>query len=283
MGRTLHIRGQMRALVIETWKDLSHFLSQPATRTGLSRTAGVVEPPASPKTPPGPSRGQESQTEGAMFDLVWRSNQSELFYQFQQAVGNQDATATFKDGLAALSAYMMFVLHSLDNDLTTANLHNWPIISHASLRHLSGWQAFASTVSRPWGDICEFEVAEVVKFLVCRFTRPRSVAIGEREIGLLAKALLASKAPYQHMFVLGTQEYAISEEAVHIWEFPVQYFTGPPWSPNQWYVWGHGGSHPPRPRWDTDCRPGLSLKCGRCRHPFRKRLLQFAKHSRGAI
>ena len=77
---------------------------------------------------------------------------------------------------------------------------------------------------------------------ISRFPRPPSVAIGERENGLLAKALLASKAPYQHMFLLGAKEYDISEEGVHIWEFPVHHFPGPPWSPNQWYLWGHGAT-----------------------------------------
>ena len=92
-------------------------------------------------------------TEAAMFDLVLRSSRDELRQQLQSIIGNLDATATFKDGLKALSAYMMFVLHYLENHLTTANLQNWPIISHASLRHLTSRQAFAAAVARPWGDI----------------------------------------------------------------------------------------------------------------------------------
>ena len=175
-----------------------------------------------------------------MFDLVLRSSRDELRQQLQSIIGNLDATATFKDGLTALSAHMMFVLHYLENDLTITNLHNWPIISHASLRHLTSRQAFTSAVARPWGDIPGTEVAEVVKFLISRFPRPPTIAIGEREIGLLAKAVLSSKIPFQHMFLLGAREYAISEESVHIWQFPVNYFPGPAWSPNQWYLWGHG-------------------------------------------
>ena len=106
-------------------------------------------------------------------------------------------------------------------------------------------QAFTAAVARPWGDIPGTEVAEVttlVKFLISRFPRPPTTAIGEREIGLLAKALLSSKIPFQHMFLLGAREYAISEESVHIWEFPVNYLPGPAWSPNQWYL---GGMEPP--------------------------------------
>ena len=175
-----------------------------------------------------------------MFDLVLRSSRDELRQQLQSIIGNLGATATFKDGLTALSAYMMFVLHYLQNHLTTANLHNWPIISHANLQHLTSRQAFTAAVARPWGDIPGTEVADVVKFLISRFPRPPTIAIGEREIGLLAKELLSSKIPVQHMFLLGAKEYAISEESVHIWEFPVNYFPGLAWSPNRWYLWGHG-------------------------------------------
>ena len=173
-----------------------------------------------------------------MFDLVFRSSRDELRQQLQSIIGNVDATATFKDGLTALSAYMMFVLHYLENHLTTANMHTWPIISHASLRHLTSRQAFTAAVARPWGEIPGAEVADVVKFLISRFPRPPTIAIGEREIGRLAKAMLASKIPFQHMFLLGAKEYAISEESVHIWEFPVNHFPGPAWSPHQWYLWG---------------------------------------------
>ena len=114
-----------------------------------------------------------------------RSSRDELPQQLQSIIGNLDATATFKDGLTALSAYMMFVLHYLENDLTTANLHDWPIISHASLRHLTSRQAFTAAVARPWRDIPGTEVAEVVKVLISRFPRPPTIAIREREIGRL--------------------------------------------------------------------------------------------------
>ena len=92
--------------------------------------------------------------------------------------------------------------------------------------------AFTKTFSRPWSDIQGPEVAEVVQFLISRFVNQPSVPIGGREVGLLAKALLASKIPYQQMFVRGAQEYAVPEEALHVWEFPVQFFPGPPVSPD---------------------------------------------------
>ena len=157
-----------------------------------------------------------------------------------QAIGDHDATAFFKDGLSALQAYMLFVLHYLENYLTTAGLHAWPVISHNNLRSMTDRVAFTKTFSRPWNEIQGSEVAEVVQFLISRFVNQPSVPIGEREIGLLAKALLASKIPYQQMFVRGAQEYAVPEEALHVWEFPVQFFPGPAVSPNQWYVWAHG-------------------------------------------
>ena len=48
--------------------------------------------------------------EPAMVELVLRSSRDELRQQLQSIIGNLDATATFKDGLTALSAYMMFAL-----------------------------------------------------------------------------------------------------------------------------------------------------------------------------
>ena len=71
--------------------------------------------------------------------------------------------------------------------------------------------AFTKTFSRPWSDIQGPEVAEVVQFLIARFVNQPSVPIGEREIGLLAKA-----------------EYAVPEEALHVWEFPVHFFQDLP-------------------------------------------------------
>ena len=101
-----------------------------------------------------------------MFELVLRSNRGELSRQLQQAIGDHDATAFFKDGLSALQAYMLFVLHYLENYLTTAGLHTWPVISHSSLRSMTDRVAFAKTFSRPWSDIQGPEVAEVVQFLI---------------------------------------------------------------------------------------------------------------------
>ena len=195
--------------------------SSPA-RDSATRPSGVwaEKPRACPPDHPCSACTQQDSTdnpaEAAMFELVLRSSRDELRQQLQSIIGNLDATATFKDGLTALSAYMMFVLHYLENHLTTANLHNWPIISHASLRHLTSRQAFTAAVARPWGDIPGTEVADVVTFLISRFPRPPTIAIGEREIGLLAEALLSSKIPFQHMFLLGAREYAISEERVCI-------------------------------------------------------------------
>ena len=127
---------------------------------------------------------------------------------------------------------MMFVLHFFENHLTTANLHNWPIISHTSLRHLSSRQAFTAAVARPWGEIPSLEVAEVFIFLISRFPRPPSIAIGEREIGLLAKALLASKVPYQHIFAWGKRICHLRRGRTHLGisctSFPMQVLHGVP-------------------------------------------------------
>ena len=204
-----------------------------------------------------PQAGQSDQDEQAMFDLVLRSNREKLTRQLHQAISNHDATAFFKEGLAALQAYMLFFLHYLENYLTTAGLHTLPVISHSSLRSMSDRLTFTKTFSRPWGDIKSSQVAEVVQFLISTFVNQPSVAIGEREIGLSAKAMLASKIPYQQMFTMGAQEYAVPEEAVHVCEFPAQLFPGPPTSPNQWYIWGHGTT--PRPCRDSNCWSRVSL------------------------
>ena len=78
------------------------------------RTEAVEEPRAAAPvgSDQGPTAQQDStggQSEAAMFDLVLRSNRDELRQQLQSTIGNLDATATFEDGLTALSAYMMFV------------------------------------------------------------------------------------------------------------------------------------------------------------------------------
>ena len=191
----------------------------------------AAEPARASDAAPPPTTERD---EKAMFQLVLQSNRGGLSRQLHQAIGDHDATAFFKDGLSALQAYMLFVLHYLENYLTTAGLHAWPVISHNNLRSMTDRVAFTKTFSRPWNDIQGSEVAEVVQFLISRFVNQPSAPIGEREIGLLAKALLASKIPYQQMFVRGAQEYAAPEEALHVWEFPVQFFPGPAVSPNQW-------------------------------------------------
>ena len=197
----------------------------------------AAEPARASDAAPPPTTERD---EKAMFQLVLQSNRGELSRQLHQAIGDHDATAFFKDGLSALQAYMLFVLHYLENYLVTAGLHAWPVISHNNLRSMTDRVAFTKTFSRPWNEIQGSEVAEVVQFLISRFVNQPSVPIGEREIGLLAEALLASKIPYQQMFVRGAQEYAVPEEALHVWELPVQFFPGPAVSPNQWYVWAHG-------------------------------------------
>ena len=160
----------------------------------------------------GPTAQQDStevQSEAAMFDLVLRSSRDEL----QSIIGNQDATATFTDGLTALSAYMMFVLHYFENHLTTANLHNWPVISHASLRHLSSRQAFTAAVARHWGEIPGTEVAHVVKVLISRFPRPPTIAIGEREIGLWLRHCWQVKCPFSICFCWGQKNMPFRKRA----------------------------------------------------------------------
>ena len=132
-----------------------------------------------------------------MFELVLRSNRDELTRQLQQAIGDHDSV--FQRRIVSspgLYVVCQFVLHYLENHLTTAGLHTWPVISHPSLRSMTDRVAFTKTFSRPWSDIKGPEVAHV-QFFISRFVNQPSVPIGERKIGLLAKALLARKIPYQ--------------------------------------------------------------------------------------
>ena len=189
-----------------------------------------------PERPPDP----ELQDEERVFNLVLRSSRTELIQQLESALQDADATASFEEGLTALQAYMLFVLHYRDNHLTVNGIHQWPVIPHSALRFMKGRIAFTRQVSRPWDEIQRAEIVEVIRFLISRFAQEPSVPIGEQEIGRLAKSILASRIPYREMFQVGATHYADSAEATHIWEFPVQYFPGPAISPNQWYLWGHG-------------------------------------------
>ena len=128
-----------------------------------AESPSAAEPARASDAAPPPTTERD---EKAMFQLVLQSSRDELSRQLYQAIGGHDATAFFKDGLSALQAYMLFVLHYLENYLTTAGLHAWPVISHNNLRSMTDRVAFTKTFSRPWKEIQGSEVAEVVQFLI---------------------------------------------------------------------------------------------------------------------
>ena len=167
-----------------------------------------------------------------------RSNRGELTHQLQQAIGSHDAAAHFDEGHCFTGIYAVcspLFGESFNYSRPAHVASDFTCQPPTHERQANLHQNFCQTLGRYSGS----EVAEAVQFLISFIQQP-SVATGEREIGLLAKALWASKIPYQHMFIAGAQEFAIPEEAMRVWEFPVQFFPGPPTSPHRWYICGHG-------------------------------------------
>ncbi|CAE7787762.1 unnamed protein product [Symbiodinium sp. CCMP2592] len=66
------------------------------------------------------------------------------------------------------------------------------------------------------------------------------IPIGQREIVTLARSILASKIPYKAVFQHDAKAYAMPQEALHVWEFPVANMPGPEEQTNCYYLWGHG-------------------------------------------
>ena len=64
------------------------------------------------------------------------------------------------------------------------------------------------------------------------------IPIGQREILLLAKAILASKIPYREIFQHDAKAYALPQEALHVWELPVAHMPGPEEQANRYYLCG---------------------------------------------
>ena len=169
----------------------------------------------------------------AKFDLVLRSNRDELLQQLQRINGNQDATATLKrwaHGPIGIHDVCAAVSQQLFDHCQSAQLaHHLPCKPAPCEQQARLYCGRCKTLGRnPWLGSCRscqfFDFSVYSSSFSCH----------------CAKALLAGKVPFQHMFFLKTREYAISEEGVHIWELPVHHFPGPPWNPNQWYLWRHG-------------------------------------------
>ena len=89
------------------------------------------------------------------------------------------------------------------------------------------------------------EVEEVLRFLLTRCgtaDRPLLpvIPIGQREIVTLARSVIASRIPYREIFQHDAKAYAVPQEAMHVWELPVEHMPGPEPQANCFYCWGHG-------------------------------------------
>ena len=95
--------------------------------------------------------------------------------------------------------------------------------------------------------ILNTEVQEVVRFLLTRFGTAEcpflpAIPIGQKEIVILTRAILASRIPHKHIFQHDAKAFAVPQEAMHTWEFPVVHFPGPEEHPNCYHCWGHGAT-----------------------------------------
>ena len=124
-------------------------------------------------------------------------------------------------------------------------MHQWPIIPHSKMRHYTDRIVFTRQFSLPASKILKDEVEEVLRFLLSRFgtaDRPflPAVPIGQREIVTLARSVIASRIDYREIFQHDAKAYAVPQEAMHVWELPVEHMPGPEPQANCFYCWGHG-------------------------------------------
>ncbi|CAE7203288.1 unnamed protein product [Symbiodinium sp. CCMP2592] len=199
-----------------------------------------------PKSPVPPAQsGLISVDEEQLFHAAHRSSYEQLREQITARAKGRNAVDFYEEGMSSLLAYMFFVLHYHENFLTTEGLHTWPIIPHSHMRRFTDRITFTRQRSLPVSKILKEDVEDVLKFLLTRFgqaDRPflPVIPIGQREIVTLARSILASKIPYKAIFQHDAKAYAMPQEALHVWEFPVAHMPGPEEQTNCYYLWGHG-------------------------------------------
>ncbi|CAE7764973.1 unnamed protein product [Symbiodinium sp. CCMP2592] len=201
---------------------------------------------SAPKSPVPPAQsGLISVDEEQLFHAAHRSSYEQLREQITARAKGRNAVDFYEEGMSSLLAYMFFVLHYHENFLTTEGLHTWPIIPHSHMRRFTDRITFTRQRSLPVSKILKEDVEEVLKFLLTRFgqaDRPflPVIPIGQREVVTLARSILASKIPYKTIFQHDAKAYAMPQEALHVWEFPVAHMPGPEEQTNCYYLWGHG-------------------------------------------
>ena len=183
-----------------------------------------------------------------MFQATHRSTYEQLREQISRRAKGRNAVDYYEEGMSPLLAYMFFVLHYHENFLTINGIHEWPIIPHSAIRRFTDRVAWIRQFSVPMPKILKEDVEQVLQFLLTRFGPAEKpflpmIPIGQREIVLLAKAILASKIPYKEIFQYDAiKAYALPQEALHVWELPVAHLPGPEEQANRYYLWGHGAS-----------------------------------------
>ena len=235
----------------------------PASTAGSSKPAAPssasvadLQKTTAPKTPPkhpGPQNVQRppatiptiSVDDEQMFQATQRSSYEQLREQISQRAKGRSAVDFYEEGMTPLLSYMFFVLHYHENYLTTENMHQWPIIPHSKMRHYTDRFVFSRQFSLPASKIFKDDVEEVLRFLLTRFgpaDRPflPVIPIGQREIVTLARSVIASKIPYREMLQHDAKAFAVPQEAMHVWELPVEHMPGPEPQANCFYCWGHG-------------------------------------------
>ena len=179
------------------------------------------------------------------FKQTQRSSYEQLRDQISQRAKGRNAVDFYEEGMTPLLSYMSFVRHYHENLLTTEKMLQWPIIPHSKMRHYTDRIVFTRQYSLPVSKIPKGEVEEVLRFLLSRFgTADRPflpvIPIGQREIVTLARSVIASRIPYREIFQHDAKAYAVPQEAMHVWELPVDHMPGPEPQANCDYCWGHG-------------------------------------------
>ncbi|CAE7402099.1 unnamed protein product [Symbiodinium sp. CCMP2592] len=199
-----------------------------------------------PKSPVHPAQPVSiSVDDEQLFQATHRSSYEQLREQITARAKGRNAVDFYEEGMSPLLAYMFFVVHYHENFLTTEGLHTWPIIPHSHMRRFTDRITFTRQRSLPVSKILKEDVEEVLRFLLTRFgqaDRPflPVIPIGQREVVTLARSILASKIPYKTIFQHDAKAYAMPQEALHVWEFPVAHMPGPEEQTNCYYLWGHG-------------------------------------------
>ena len=217
----------------------------PAVPAPDHRIAPVTPPKKSTvvaKGPP-PRSTPSPMDEEPMFQATHRSTYEQLQEQITRRAKGRNAVDYYEEGMSPLLAYMFFVLHYHENFLTINGIHEWPIIPHSAIRRFTDRVAWIRQYSVPLPRILREDVEHVLQFFGPA-DKPflPVIPIGQREVMLLAKAIVASRIPYKEIFQHDAKAYALPQEALHVWELPVAHMPGPEEQANRYYLWGHGTS-----------------------------------------